>query len=71
MGTSRRSFPSRNFVFGQRGTGKNWAKGYYTEGVELVDAVLDVVHNALPVNASKVSKSLGGGTSAGMSTPDF
>ncbi|GKU89484.1 hypothetical protein SLEP1_g3617 [Rubroshorea leprosula] len=31
------------FVFGQSGAGNNWAKGHYTEGVELIDAVLDVV----------------------------
>ena len=31
-----------NFVFGQTGAGNNWAKGHYTEGAELIDAVLDV-----------------------------
>ncbi|XP_078211407.1 tubulin beta-4B chain [Callithrix jacchus] len=31
-----------NFVFGQSGAGNNWAKGHYTEGRELVDAVLEV-----------------------------
>ena len=28
---------------GQSSAGSNWAKGYYTEGAELVDSVLDVV----------------------------
>ncbi|PKC01876.1 tubulin-domain-containing protein, partial [Rhizophagus irregularis] len=32
-----------NFVFGQSGSGNNWAKGYYTEGAELVDSILDVL----------------------------
>ncbi|EOD29177.1 beta tubulin [Emiliania huxleyi CCMP1516] len=32
-----------NFVSGQSGAGNNWAKGHYTEGTELIDAVLDVV----------------------------
>ncbi|PKY24256.1 tubulin-domain-containing protein, partial [Rhizophagus irregularis] len=32
-----------NFVFGQSGAGNNWAKGYYTEGAELVDSILDVL----------------------------
>nr|KYP44805.1 Tubulin beta-2 chain [Cajanus cajan] len=32
-----------NFVFGQSGADKNWAKGHYTEGAELIDSVLDVV----------------------------
>ena len=27
----------------QGGAGNNWAKGYYTDGVELVDSVIDVV----------------------------
>lgn len=31
-----------NFTFGQSGAGNNWAKGHYTEGAELIDAVLDV-----------------------------
>ena len=34
-------FRPDNFVFGQTGAGNNWAKGHYTEGAELVDAVLD------------------------------
>lgn len=36
-------FRPDNFVFGQTGAGNNWAKGHYTEGAELIDAVLDVV----------------------------
>ncbi|XP_069324405.1 tubulin beta-6 chain isoform X5 [Eulemur rufifrons] len=36
-------FRPDNFIFGQTGAGNNWAKGHYTEGAELVDAVLDVV----------------------------
>ncbi|QCD78896.1 tubulin beta [Vigna unguiculata] len=36
-------FHPDNFVFGQSGTGNNWAKGHYTEGTELIDLVLDVV----------------------------
>lgn len=42
-GTYGRLFRPDNFVFGQSGAGNNWAKGHYTEGAELVDAVLDVV----------------------------
>ena len=40
----------------QGGAGNNWAKGYYTDGVELVDSVIDVVRkeaetcDALQVN---------------------
>ena len=36
-------FRPDNFIFGQSGAGNNWAKGYYTEGAELMDNVLDVV----------------------------
>ena len=36
-------FRPDNFVFAQNGAGNNWAKGYYTEGAEIVDRVLDVV----------------------------
>ncbi|CAL1544362.1 unnamed protein product [Lymnaea stagnalis] len=36
-------FRPDNFVFGQTGAGNNWAKGHYTEGAELVDAVMDVI----------------------------
>ncbi|GKU97706.1 hypothetical protein SLEP1_g10812 [Rubroshorea leprosula] len=32
-----------NIVFGQSSAGNNWAKGHYTEGAKLIDAVLDVV----------------------------
>ena len=35
-------FRPDNFVFGQTGAGKNWAKGHYTEGAELIDLFLDV-----------------------------
>lgn len=42
-GTYGKLFRPDNFVFGQSGAGNNWAKGHYTEGAELVDAVLDVV----------------------------
>ncbi|KAF1800016.1 Tubulin/FtsZ, GTPase domain-containing protein, partial [Mucor lusitanicus] len=32
-----------NFIFGQSGAGNSWAKGYYTEGAELVENVLDII----------------------------
>lgn len=28
---------------GYTGAGNNWAKGHYTEGVELVESVLDII----------------------------
>lgn len=42
-GVYGRLFRPDNFVFAQSGAGNNWAKGHYTEGAELMDAVIDVV----------------------------
>ena len=41
-GPMGRVFRPENIVSGQSGAGNNWAKGHYTEGAELVDALLDV-----------------------------
>lgn len=65
-------FRPDNFVFGQNGAGNNWAKGHYTEGAELVDAVLDVVRKEAEacdcLQGFQLTHSLGGGTGAGMGT---
>ncbi|GJQ86963.1 hypothetical protein Trydic_g5177 [Trypoxylus dichotomus] len=67
-----RLFRPDNFVFGQSGAGNNWAKGHYTEGAELVDAVLDVVRkeaeNCDCLQGFQLTHSLGGGTGSGMGT---
>jgi len=59
-----------NFIFGQTGAGNNWAKGYYTEGAELVDQVLDVVRKEAEtceaLQGFQISHSLGGGTGSGL-----
>jgi len=65
-------FRPDNFVFGNSGAGNNWAKGYYTEGAELVDQVLDVVQREVEacecLQGFQIAHSLGGGTGAGMGT---
>ena len=65
-------FRPDNFVFGQSGAGNNWAKGHYTEGAELIDAVLDVVRKEAEgcdcLQGFTLSHSLGGGTGSGMGT---
>ncbi|XP_014778586.1 tubulin beta chain [Octopus bimaculoides] len=65
-------FRPDNFVFGQSGAGNNWAKGHYTEGADLVDTVLDVVHkeaeNCDCLQGFQLTHSLGGGTGSGMGT---
>lgn len=63
-------FPSENFVFGQTGAGNNWAKGYYTEGAELIDSVMDVIRKEAEscdaLQGFQLTHSLGGGTGSGM-----
>merc|ERR1711988_1883563 len=65
-------FRPDNFVFGQSGAGNNWAKGHYTEGAELIDAVLDVVRKEAEgcdcLQGFQLTHSMGGGTGAGMGT---
>lgn len=65
-------FRPDNFVFGQSGAGNCWAKGHYTEGAELIDAVLDVVRKESEgcdcLQGFQLTHSLGGGTGSGMGT---
>jgi tubulin beta len=65
-------FRPDNFVFGQSGAGNSWAKGHYTEGAELVDAVLDVIRKEAEacdcLQGFQLCHSLGGGTGSGMGT---
>lgn len=65
-------FRPDNYVFGQSGAGNNWAKGHYTEGAELVDAVLDIVRKEAEgcdcLQGFQLTHSLGGGTGSGMGT---
>ena len=65
-------FRPDNFVFGQSGSGNNWATGHYTEGAELVDSVLDVVRKESEgcdcLQGFQLAHSLGGGTGSGMGT---
>lgn len=65
-------FRPDNFIFGHTGAGNNWAKGHYTEGAELADAVLDTVRKEAEscdcLQGFQFSHSLGGGTGSGMGT---
>lgn len=67
-----RLFRPDNFVFGQSGAGNNWAKGHYTEGAELVDAVMDVIRKESEscdtLQGFQLTHSMGGGTGSGMGT---
>eukprot|EP00731_Ephydatia_muelleri_P036845 Em0337g5a len=66
-------FRPDNFVIRPKRCGRNnWAKGHYTEGAELVDAVLDVVRKEAEgcdcLQGFQLTHSLGGGTGSGMGT---
>ncbi|XP_034233414.1 tubulin beta chain-like isoform X2 [Thrips palmi] len=65
-------FRPDSFVFGSTSAGNNWAKGHYTEGAELMDAVLDVVRREAEacdlLQGFQMTHSLGGGTGSGMGT---
>ncbi|XP_011494620.1 PREDICTED: tubulin beta chain-like [Ceratosolen solmsi marchali] len=65
-------FRPDNFVYSQNSASNNWAKGYYTEGAELVDQVQDVVRREAEscdcIQGFQLTHSLGGGTGSGMGT---
>uniref|UniRef100_A0A5S6Q649 Tubulin beta chain n=1 Tax=Trichuris muris TaxID=70415 RepID=A0A5S6Q649_TRIMR len=71
-GTNGTLFRPDNFFFGQSGAGNNWAKGHYTEGVVLVETVMDVIRkeseNCDCLQGFQLIHSLGGGTGSGMRT---
>jgi tubulin beta len=57
---------------GQSGAGNNWAKGYYTDGADIVDAILDVLRkeaeNCDCMQGFQIAQSIGGGTGSGLGT---
>ena len=65
-------FQSDNFIAGKSGAGNNWAKGYLTQGAELVESVLDVIRRETEkcdcLQGFQLTHSLGGGTGSGMGT---
>jgi len=65
-------FRPDNYIFGHAGAGNNWAKGHYTEGAELVEAVMDVIRKESEgcdrLQGFQFTHSLGGGTGSGLGT---
>lgn len=63
-------FDPDSFVVGRTGAGNNWAKGYYTEGAELMDASLDIIRKKVEacdcMQGFQMIHSIGGGTGSGM-----
>lgn len=65
-----RLFNPDYFVNGKGGAGNNWARGYYTDGAELMDHVLDIVRLQAEkcdcLQGFQVVHSIGGGSGSGM-----
>jgi tubulin beta len=65
-------FSQTSFINAQSGAGNNWAKGHYTEGAELIDAVMDKARKEAEdcdcLQGFQLCHSLGGGTGSGMGT---
>jgi len=63
-------FRPDNFIFGASGAGNNWAKGFYTEGAELIDSAVDVLRKEVECcdcpQGFQICHSLGGGTGSGL-----
>ncbi|KAF8839510.1 beta-tubulin 2 [Paxillus ammoniavirescens] len=63
-------FRPDTFFTGDSGAGNNWAKGYYTEGAELIDGIFDVIRRQSEacdaLQGFQIIHSLGGGTGAGL-----
>merc|ERR1712048_944979 len=65
-------FSQESFKHAASGAGNNWAKGHYTEGAQLIDAVMDatrkVSEDCDQLQGFQVCQSIGGGTGSGMGT---
>ncbi|KAJ1991547.1 Tubulin beta chain (Beta tubulin) [Dimargaris cristalligena] len=63
-------FRPDNMIHGSTGAGNNWATGYYTEGAELIDEIMDVVRKEAEgcdsLQGFQITHSLGGGTGSGL-----
>lgn len=59
-------------ITGDSGAGNNWAKGFYTNGCNLLEEVLDAVRKEAEacdsIQGFQVAHSLGGGTGSGLGT---
>jgi tubulin beta len=63
-------FRPDSFIMGQTGAGNNWAKGYYTEGAEMIEQIMDCVRHESErcdsLQGFQLTHSLGGGTGSGL-----
>ncbi|XP_031560601.1 tubulin beta chain-like [Actinia tenebrosa] len=65
-------FRPDNFISGNSGAANNWAKGHYSDGAELRDAIFDVMRKEAEksdcLQGFQMFHSLGGGTGSGLGT---
>jgi len=65
-------FNPDHFVGAQNGAGNNWAKGYLSDGPEILEDTLDQIRKAVELceclQAFQIMHSLGGGTGSGLGT---
>ncbi|TFK91416.1 beta-tubulin 2 [Polyporus arcularius HHB13444] len=58
------------YVAGNSGAGNNWAKGFYTEGAELTESILELIRRQTEscdaLQGFQLLHSLGGGTGSGL-----
>eukprot|EP00035_Acanthoeca_spectabilis_P028326 m.470126 g.470126 ORF g.470126 m.470126 type:complete len:478 (-) comp29431_c0_seq1:64-1497(-) len=63
-------FSANHMVSGPNGGGNNWAKGYYTEGAEIIDSVVDTVRHRAEacdlLHGFQLCHSLGGASGSGL-----
>ena len=64
--------PKSNLHYGKGGCDNNWARGHYTDGAEMVDAILDCIRGEVEccdsLQGIQMPHSLCGGTGAGFGT---
>jgi tubulin beta len=69
-GSYGKIFRPDNFINAQSGAGNSWAKGYYTEGAELLESIMDVIRkeaeNTDCLQGFQLAHSIGGGTGSGL-----
>lgn len=67
-----RLFRPDNFVCGVSGAANNWAKGFYTDGSELIESIFDIIRKEIETcdcfQGFQITHSIGGGTGAGLGT---
>jgi tubulin beta len=65
-------FKPGNILSGSYGAGNNWGRGYYINGTELIEFVMDATRREVEMCDSlqgfQLAHSLGGGTGSGMGT---